>query len=84
MSRRVAIWSAAALSLIFVLLLSTVLLNPVLGSEGDNDNDGVVTTNSLYDPQNYAGEWDDDDEHGDDHDDDHDNDDHEEHEDDDD
>jgi hypothetical protein len=59
-----AIWGAAALSVVFVLLLSAVLLQPVLGSEGDN-NDGVITTNSLYDPQNYDNEWYGDDDHDD-------------------
>ena len=43
MSRRAAIWSASALSLIFALLLGAVLLQPALGSDGDNNRDGVVT-----------------------------------------
>jgi hypothetical protein len=40
MSRRVASWSAAALSIVFALLLGAVLLQPALGEEDDEYEGG--------------------------------------------
>lgn len=74
MSQRTAIWGAAALSLIFALLLSAVLLQPVLGSDGDNNGDGVVTVDSWSEMAGDEGYDDDDDRYEDDGDDDDDDD----------
>lgn len=49
MSRRAAIWGAAALSLVLVLLLSAMLFQPALGSDGNSSSDGVITVDSSSD-----------------------------------
>jgi hypothetical protein len=61
MSQRAAIWGAAALSLIFALLLSAVLFQPVFGSDGDDSGDGVVTVDSWSEMTGGDGTYDDDD-----------------------
>ena len=78
MSQRAAIWGVAALSLMFALLLSAVLLQPAFGSDGDDSGDGVVTVDSwseMTGDDGYDNDDDDDDryedhEHEDEHDDD--------------
>jgi hypothetical protein len=69
MSRRAAIWGAAALSLIFVLLLSAVLLQPALGSDGGADRDGVINADQWSemtggDANGWDDEGHDDNDHG--------------------
>jgi hypothetical protein len=69
MSRRAASWSAAALSIVFALLLGAVLLQPALGEEDDNDTAGsgdIVVAGDR--------DWDDDEHEDDEHEDDHDED----------
>lgn len=74
MSRRAAIWGAAVLTVAFALLFSMVLLQPVLGSNGDTNNDGVITVDSISDVPGATDGWEDDDD-DDDHDDEHEDDD---------
>ena len=78
MSQRAAIWGAAALSLIFALLLSAVLLQPAFGSDSNDNSDGVVTVDSwseMAGDDGYDGYDDDDDRYEDDEHDEHDDDD---------
>ena len=73
MSQRAAIWGAAALSLIFALLLSAVLLQPAFGSDGNDNSDGVVTVDSwseMAGDDGYDNDDDDDDRYEDHEDDD--------------
>lgn len=82
MSRRTALWSAAVLTLLLALIVGTVVMGPVLGSEEDQPAAAeptvvMVPAGAPQDGLIQASwqEYDDEDHDGDEHDDDHDEDD---------
>lgn len=65
MSRKSALWSAAALTLLLALLVGAVVLRPVLGAQAGEDGSGPVEVAPSWDDDGDD-EYDDDDEYEDD------------------
>lgn len=61
MARRTAIWGAAALTLVLMLLFGAVLVQPTLGSSGNAGSESVITVDASSAVPGDEGTWDDDD-----------------------
>lgn len=66
MSRRSAMWGAAALSLVLMLLFSAVLLQPTLGSSGNAGSASGMTVDASSAAPGDDAVWEDDEDEGDD------------------